>query len=99
MSADAPLQLPCFSLGREAVTNISVIKAYLEKVQVLSENRVDTTEVTRWLDNISCSNPVSLNISGPEDTDTSYEHKKFVLTVLEQFSACMAKLQAKDHIC
>ncbi|XP_052023600.1 interleukin-31 [Apodemus sylvaticus] len=99
MSADASLQLPCFSLGREAVTNISVIKAHLEKARVLSENTIDTTRVTRWLDSISCSNPLNLNISRPEDTAKSYARRVFVLTVLKQFSACMAELQAKDSIC
>lgn len=99
MSADASLQLPCFSLGREAVANISVIKAHLEKARVLSENTVDTTRVTRRLDSISCSNPLNLNISRPEDTAKSYARRMFVLTVLKQFSACMAELQAKDSIC
>lgn len=94
---DASLQLPCFSLGREALTNISIIKAHLEKVKVVSDDIVDTTKVTRWLENISCVNPLNLKISGPGDK--SYAQKTFVLTVLKRFSDCMAGLQAKDSIC
>ncbi|EDL19634.1 mCG11123, isoform CRA_a, partial [Mus musculus] len=97
MSADESIQLPCFSLDREALTNISVIIAHLEKVKVLSENTVDTSWVIRWLTNISCFNPLNLNISVPGNTDESYDCKVFVLTVLKQFSNCMAELQAKDN--
>ncbi|XP_021042886.1 interleukin-31 [Mus pahari] len=99
MSADESLQLPCFNLAREALTNISIIIAHLEKVKVLSKNTVDTSWVIRWLKNISCSNPLNLNISVPGNTDESYDRKMFVLMVLKQFSNCMAKLQAEDSIC
>lgn len=96
---DESLQLPCFSLDQEALTNISVIIAHLEKVKVLSENTVDTSRVIRWLKNISCFIPLNSNSSVPGNTDKSYDDKMFVLTVLKQFSNCMAKLQAKDSIC
>ncbi|XP_076778948.1 interleukin-31 [Arvicanthis niloticus] len=97
MSVNESLQLPCFSLGQEALTNISVIKAHLEKVKVLSKNAVDTTKVTKRLEDISCSDPPNVNISGPGDD--VYAQKGFMLTVLKRFSDCMAELQAKDSIC
>ncbi|KAM7331995.1 hypothetical protein ACRRTK_008703 [Alexandromys fortis] len=98
---DESLQLPCFTLGCGASTNISIIEAYLEEVRRLSENRVDTSRVTKRLSDITCpdarcSNSSKPSVSGP---DKFYERKSFKLTVLKQFSDCMEKLQAKDRIC
>ncbi|XP_075831389.1 interleukin-31 [Microtus pennsylvanicus] len=98
---DESLQLPCFTLGCEASTNISIIEAYLEEVRRLSENRVDTSRVTKRLSDITCSdvrcsNSSKPSVSGP---DKFYEGKSFKLTVLKQFSDCMEKLEAKDRIC
>ncbi|XP_051017860.1 interleukin-31-like [Acomys russatus] len=96
--ANESLQLPCFTLGREASANISVIRAHLEKVKVLTENRIDTTTVIKRLDDINCFIPLKLNISGPKDTKF-FEYKTFSLTVLKRFSDCMAKLEAKNSVC
>lgn len=98
---DESLQLPCFTLGCGASTNISIIEAYLEEVRRLSENRVDTSRVTKRLSDITCpdvrcSNSSKPSVSGP---DNFYERKSFKLTVLKRFSDCMEKLQAKDRIC
>ncbi|CAH6778913.1 interleukin-31 [Phodopus roborovskii] len=93
---DESLQLPCFTLGCEASTNISTIQAYLEMAKRLSDNRADTTNVTKRLDDIRCSNPPKPNISGPKDF---YARKIFTLTVLKRFSDCMAELEAKDRVC
>ncbi|XP_035300076.1 interleukin-31 [Cricetulus griseus] len=90
------LQLPCFTLGYEASTSISTIQVYLETAKRLSDNRADTTNVTKRLDDIRCSNPPKPSISEPEDF---HERKIFTLTVLKRFSDCMAKLEAKDRIC
>uniref|UniRef100_A0A8I6AK60 Interleukin 31 n=1 Tax=Rattus norvegicus TaxID=10116 RepID=A0A8I6AK60_RAT len=98
ISPDESLQLPCFSLGREALTNISGLKAYLEEVKSLSKNTVDTTKLTKRLVDISCLNPLNVNISRPQKTD-SYTKKTFILSVLKKFSDCMAEVQAKDNIC
>ncbi|XP_028621784.1 interleukin-31 [Grammomys surdaster] len=101
ISVNESLQLPCFSLGQEALTNtlsqeaitsISVIKAHLEKVKELSENTVDTTKVTKRLEDISNCGPPNVDISGPEKN--AYAQKVFMLTVLKRFSDCMAELQA-----
>lgn len=98
---DESLQLPCFTLGCEASTSLSIIQAYLEEVKRLSENRINTSKVTKRLgdimcSDIRCSNPPKLSISGPEKF---YERKSFKLTVLKRFSDCMEKLEAKDRIC
>ncbi|KAL1768385.1 interleukin-31, partial [Sigmodon hispidus] len=52
MSITESLQLPCFTLGCEASANISIIQAYLEKAKVLSENRADTANITKRLEDI-----------------------------------------------
>ncbi|XP_040587584.1 interleukin-31 [Mesocricetus auratus] len=93
---DESLQLPCFTLGFEASTNISIIQAYLETAKRLSDNRADTANVTKRLDDIRCSNPPKPSIYEPEDF---YARKIFTLTVLKRFSDCMAELKVKDRIC
>lgn len=98
---DQSLHLPCFTLGCNASTSISIIQAYLEEVKRLSENRTDTSKVIKRLSDITCSdtrcsNPTKPSISGPEKF---YERKSFKLTVLKQFSDCMEKLEPKDRIC
>ncbi|XP_021487005.1 interleukin-31 [Meriones unguiculatus] len=92
------LQLPCFTLGRGASANISVLKAYLEKVKVVDQDRTNTYNVTKRLEDISCTTPLELNIPGP-DTSKFYECKSFILTVLKQFADCMAKLEFKNSVC
>ncbi|XP_055461804.1 interleukin-31 [Psammomys obesus] len=98
VSVNESLQLPCFTLGRGASANISVLKAYLEKVKVLDENRTDTYNVTKRLEDISCTTPLGLNISGP-GASKFHEYKTFILTVLKQFADCMAKLEFKNSVC
>ncbi|CAO2629605.1 Il31, partial [Lemmus lemmus] len=99
---DESLQLPCFTLGCEASTSISIIQAYLEEVKRLSENRINTSKITKQLDDITCSDDVRCSsspkpsISGP---GKFYERKSFKLTVLKRFSDCMGKLEAKARVC
>ncbi|XP_036027538.1 interleukin-31 [Onychomys torridus] len=101
IKTDESLQLPCFTLGCEASSNISTIKAYLEEVETLNQNTINTAHVRKRLDdircgNIRCPNPPKPSISGPEDP---YERKIFTLTVFKRLSDCMAELKAKDRIC
>ncbi|KAL6081649.1 hypothetical protein STEG23_007864 [Scotinomys teguina] len=101
VTIDESLQLPCFTLGCEASTNISIIQAYLETVGMLNKNITNTANVIKRLDDIRCAdigcpNPPKLSISGPKDL---YKLKSFTLTVFKRLSDCMAELKAKDNIC
>uniref|UniRef100_H0XUM2 Interleukin 31 n=1 Tax=Otolemur garnettii TaxID=30611 RepID=H0XUM2_OTOGA len=80
--------LPCFIPNAHPPNNINIsaVQTYLKTIGPLIDNTTTTGEIIEHLDKLAPQNASETNISVPEN---AFEKKRFILTILKQFSECM----------